>query len=208
MTELLYLEHKDMYKTNSKIIASSSDNKGKFAILDRTLFCPVGISDNGIIKFNNTMVKVIDVKFKDDELRHYVDIGSDVSLNHKDVEIVVDCDRRMVSSRYYSAECLIFIIISSLDSELKISKKHQSAIESYIEFCNEIKLNSDSLEKEINEIIKNDSDMLNSMNAQNNNINILNRGILVNNLTEIGQMKINKIDIVNSNTRISYSLIY
>ncbi len=79
MTELMYIEHPDLFELSAQVTQHGSDAKGVYLVFNQSLFYPQGggqPADQGKIITANTCYEVFDVRNVDGEVRHYLTCNS------------------------------------------------------------------------------------------------------------------------------------
>jgi alanyl-tRNA synthetase len=137
MTELMYIEYPDLFEQAAQIINCGNDSRGRYLILNQSIFYPQGggqPADQGEMIANNTVYKVFDVRNVDGEIRHYT--TDDIHVIHPgdNIKMKVDKNRRMINSKYHTAGHLIAAVAERVFSELRAIKGHQFPGEAYVEF--------------------------------------------------------------------------
>jgi alanyl-tRNA synthetase len=137
MTELMYIEHPDLFESSAQVTQHGSDAKGVYLVFNQSLFYPQGggqPADQGKIITANTCYEVFDVRNVDGEIRHYI-IGNSTPIHPVDaVTIEIDKERRVLNSKYHTAGHLIAAVVEKENPELKAIKGHQFPGEAYVEF--------------------------------------------------------------------------
>jgi len=158
MTKLMYLQNQDLFKSKAVAVATGSDDRGAYLVLDQTIFYPQGggqPADQGEIAFDEHGVcKVYDVRIVDGEVRHYCEQVPAVSCNGLEVSTVIDSVRRTLNRRYHTAGHLLSAVAAECDSSLIAVKGHQFPGEAFIGFVG-VPTEKESLSKILEKRIKN-----------------------------------------------------
>lgn len=137
MTDLMYIEHPDLFESSAQVTQHGSDAKGMYLVLNQSLFYPQGggqPADQGKIISDSACYEVFDVRNIDGDMRHYI-ISNSTPIHPVDaVTIKIDKERRILNSKYHTAGHLIAAVVEKENSELKAIKGHQFPGEAYIEF--------------------------------------------------------------------------
>lgn len=137
MTELMYIEHPDLFEVAAQITQHGCDAKGMYLVLNQSLFYPQGggqSADQGKIITANACYEIFDVRNVDGEIRHYT-IGNSTPIHPVDaVTIKIDKERRVLNSKYHTAGHLIAAVVEKANPELTALKGHQFPREAYVEF--------------------------------------------------------------------------
>ena len=137
MTELMYIEHPDLFELSTQITQHGSDAKGMYLVLNQSLFYPQGggqPADQGKIITPDICYDVFDVRNVDGEVRHYI-IGNSTPIHPVDaVTIKIDKERRILNSKYHTAGHLIAAVVEKTNPDLTALKGHQFPREAYVEF--------------------------------------------------------------------------
>lgn len=139
MTELLYIENPDLFETYAKVVARGGDSRGSYIILDRSIFYPQGggqPADRGEIVYENDIINISNVRYEENEVRHYIGDGSSANskLEGQTVEIAIDQKRRERNAKAHTAGHLIAAVSESISPVLKAVKGHHFPGEAYVEF--------------------------------------------------------------------------
>ena len=137
MTELMYLQRPSLFETSAEITSTGSDDRGKYFILDHSLFYPQGggqPADQGKIFTEKDVYGVVDVRKVDGEIRHYIDPDCPSDIHTGTVKMNIDKQRRDINTRYHSAGHLIAAIAEGLSPEIIAVKGHHFPGEAYVEF--------------------------------------------------------------------------
>ncbi|MCC6013074.1 MAG: alanine--tRNA ligase [Candidatus Verstraetearchaeota archaeon] len=98
-TELVFYSNPEAKSIRAKVLYSDNNR----VVLDRTIFYPEGggqLSDTGVIIDNGKEVKVLNVKKSRGIVVHFVDKPIEIG---KEVECVIDWERRKILSKHHSA---------------------------------------------------------------------------------------------------------
>lgn len=141
MTKLQYLEYPDLFESTARIVQSGVDTRGRYLVLDQSLFYPQGggqPADQGVITTVHTTYNVDDVRTVDGQIRHYT--TDDTRFLHpiSQVNITVNQERRLLNSKYHTAGHLIAAVVEQENGGLKAVKGHQFPGEAYVEFIGSI----------------------------------------------------------------------
>ena len=137
MTKLIYIDNPDLFQTSTTVRYAATDNKGFYVVLEQSLFYPQGggqPADCGTLSAEDALYDVYDVRYVDDEVRHYITPCSPHNLVNKSVTVVVDEKRRKLNTRYHTAGHLIANVAEEIAPELLPTKGHQFPESAYIEF--------------------------------------------------------------------------
>ena len=135
-TQKKYLEDRNAFSGDAKLISTGRDDRGAYVLLDKTWFYPQGggqPSDKGVLKWTNGNVDVTTVRAVNDEVRHYVSGQMDIAEG-QDINLKVDSSLRFLHSKCHSAGHLIHHIVEELFPKLKAVKGHHFLGEAYVEF--------------------------------------------------------------------------
>lgn len=142
-TTLIYLDRPDLFSCQAKILRIDNDEKGTYAVFDKTVFYPQGggqESDQGIVEFdldsNRTIKKEIKrVLLVNGVAHHYGNFGDLVDLEKvKRAKLSIDIPLRNHNSKLHSAGHLIASIVEEMDSGLRAIKGFHFREGSYIGF--------------------------------------------------------------------------
>lgn len=153
----LYFEDTYLSAHNSFIHSQGIDETGPFVVLQSTIFYPQGggqPSDVGELKMVDQILKVLTVKMRNDEIRHYIEPTTQ-ELAGKEAVALIDLSKRILHAKLHTAGHLISNVGAKVGGLLAV-KGHHFPGECFIEF----KMNSvaqqvdvDSLNKEIEQVI-------------------------------------------------------
>lgn len=155
-TILDYLENTYLFKSNATLISISSDEKGLFAILDRTIFYPQGggqPSDTGVFVIDGNNIDINFVRFFEGEVRHYGNF-SNILLENKNVELIVNEERRKINAKAHTAGHLISNIVEKIDTSLIAIKGYHFTDGMYVEFKGNMPNDTTKFLSAINFLIK------------------------------------------------------
>ncbi|MFB6208299.1 MAG: alanyl-tRNA editing protein [Candidatus Nanohaloarchaea archaeon] len=111
MTELLYLPDNNYAKEFDAEVVKSHD-EDRYVVLDRTLFYKEGggqPADHGTLSWNGQESKVVDVKKKHGEIRHYLD--GEVPGPGEEVHGLIDWERRYKHMRMHTAQHVLSKVV-------------------------------------------------------------------------------------------------
>jgi alanyl-tRNA synthetase len=138
MTEPVYLWNGNLFETTAVVMSEGIDPRGKFVVLDRTLFYPQGggqPADQGVIQIKDDCCQVIDVRYEGSEIRHYIQIDAMHLKMGSIATLAVNQARRLLNARYHTAGHLIAAIAEKLSlGDLTAIKGHHFPGEGYVEF--------------------------------------------------------------------------
>jgi len=152
-TAFSYLDDTYKFKDNATISMVDNDEKGKYLILDHTIFYPQGggqASDIGTIAKDNNIIKINFVGFSDGYVKHYYN-GDDSSFNIGDkVELNIDEKNRIDNSKSHTAGHLVQCIIEKQSKTMIATKGYHFPNGSYVEFEGEKPEDIESFLKNVN----------------------------------------------------------
>ncbi|WP_341756058.1 alanyl-tRNA editing protein [Candidatus Tisiphia endosymbiont of Nemotelus nigrinus] len=155
MTKQLYLTDTYLFESNAYIITKKEDDRGNYLLLDQTIFYPQGggqPSDQGFIRGDDFVLKVVSVRQVENEVRHYLE-DTTLSLDGKETKCLLDKDRRILNARYHTAAHPLGNIVEALYPSLKAIKGHSFPNESYVNFQGSDIPDIDKLQDDIDKII-------------------------------------------------------
>lgn len=158
MTRALYLDNTYNYSSSAIIVAIGEDEKGKYLLLDQTIFYPQGggqPSDRGYIEGKGFKIDIHFVRQVGTNVHHYpstseVCIGKLIGTQ---VTCHVNQERRILNASYHTAAHLIGNIVENLAPALKAVKGHSFPGEAYVEFTGMHELCATTLTKALKEAI-------------------------------------------------------
>jgi len=115
MTDRIYYQDAAIQTATAKVIANGTDEKGNYAMLDRSCFYPEGggqPADTGMIG----QTEVTDVQIINGEIRHYT-AGK---LNNGEYELIIDWERRFDHMQQHTGQHLLSAVF---EDELGMATK-------------------------------------------------------------------------------------
>lgn len=140
-TDLRYLDDTFAYLLDSKITTVGTDERGSYFIADKTIFYPQGggqPSDTGLARFGSNVVPIVDSRFIEGDVRHYMGVALQEVVAGKAVVLEIDRSRRLRNSSSHTAGHLIAQIVEDLHQDIVATKGHHFPGESYIEFSGKL----------------------------------------------------------------------
>src|SRR3989344_1869627 len=125
-TKLIYMEQMQLLECNAQVQEIKDSGENKFSVmLDQTVFYPQGGGqpfDNGIIKNENTIFNVNEVRFIEGQV-HHIGTYEKGAFNIGDtVDCIVEKERRQLHTRLHSAGHLIDMGLKELGRSWKPGK--------------------------------------------------------------------------------------
>ena len=164
-TELVYLNDTYLLEDEAKLLSIDNDERGTFAIFDRTIFYPQGggqESDTGIVKIEfdgrELTFEIKKVRFQDGQVLHYGNFVSQQNLTGCSVKMLVDQKTRMRNAKLHSAGHLIASIVEEMNIGLRATKGFHFKTGPYIGFMilNQTSLDPKEILTRLNEQIFSD----------------------------------------------------
>lgn len=234
MTIQLYLNNTYLFESKASILNYGEDDKGKFIILDQTIFYPQGggqPSDQGVIQNDYFEASVTLVRQVDTEIRHYIGAASNEIPINSIINCLVDKNRRMLNSRYHTAAHLLGNIVEILYPMLKAVKGHSFPGEAYVEFQGDVPVDVTQIQNTVDQTIaKNNKTEIFETDPisfeqqfyklpyiipENKKFRVMRIGDMapvpcggthLSSITEIGKVLISKVKLKNNIVRISYEV--
>lgn len=231
MTKLLYLDDTYKFESTGKILKFDNDSKGKFLILDQTIFYPQGggqPSDSGqiIIVDKKITFNIHFVGFNNGVVHHYFkedDILLD-DLIENDAELKVDDLKRINHAKSHTSGHLLANIVELIAPELKGIKGYHFPEGPYVEFTGKLSsVTNEELTNKAIEIIKQKIQeeakitvkIMETEESEHKSRLVQISGLEavpcggthLSNLNELKEIFIRKINFSKGNTKISYSYI-
>ncbi|AAY61628.1 threonyl and Alanyl tRNA synthetase second additional domain protein [Rickettsia felis str. Pedreira] len=234
MTIQLYLNNTYLFESKASILNYGEDEKGKFIILDQTIFYPQGggqPSDQGVIQNDYFEANVTLVRQVDTEIRHYIGAASNEIPINSIINCLVDKNRRMLNSRYHTAAHLLGNIVEILYPMLKAVKGHSFPGEAYVEFQGDVPVDVTQIQNTVDQTIaKNNKTEIFETDPisfeqqfyklpyiipENKKFRVMRIGDMapvpcggthLSSTTEIGKILIGKVKLKNNIVRISYEV--
>ncbi|MBS0656264.1 MAG: hypothetical protein JSR46_10840 [Verrucomicrobia bacterium] len=135
-TKIGYFEDSYKFSASCHILASSQDEHGSYLTLTETIFYPQGggqPSDKGSVAVEGTQAFIHAVRWAGDEVRHYTD-REYPHLVGREVQALVDEERRVQNSRLHTAGHLLAHIVEMLCPSWRAHKGHHYPDGAYVEF--------------------------------------------------------------------------
>jgi Ser-tRNA(Ala) deacylase AlaX len=136
-TELIYLEDTYKFTHTAQIEYLSSDERGQYCVLDRTIFYPQGggqPSDTGFFEVKEIRLPISFVAFLEGEVRHYGDFTGASLERGDEVLLFVDEERRITNAKAHTSGHLLADVIESLGKGVIAFKGYHFPDGSYVEF--------------------------------------------------------------------------
>jgi Ser-tRNA(Ala) deacylase AlaX len=236
-TYLTYLSNTYQYEAKAKILKFDKDDKGPFLILDHTIFYPQGggqPSDLGQILLANENVQLVFsitfVSFNTGRVHHYYTCESDANqiclAVGSQVDLKIDSTRRITNSKSHTSGHLLASIVEKLAPELIATKGYHFPDGSYIEFKGKLTtMTSDDLIARVHSIVKEDilaSRQVKVTQRYDDSVSSSKKmrfvqidgygevpcgGTHLNNISELKDVIIRKIQFPKGNTKIAYSYL-
>lgn len=138
-TELKYLSDTYVDTDESVFLHFGKDDRGTYVVLNQTIFYPQGggqPSDVGSIQFNQQMIEVNFVGFRDGQVRHYI---TDESLNlacflGQTCVLRLDKAKRIRHARLHTAGHLIAGLVDAQRGSMRAVKGFHFEDGPYVEF--------------------------------------------------------------------------
>ncbi|MEY4464064.1 MAG: hypothetical protein RLZZ81_1035 [Pseudomonadota bacterium] len=235
MTIQLYLNNTYLFESQASILNYEEDEKGKFIILDQTIFYPQGggqPSDQGLIQNDHFEANITLVRQVGLEIRHYINTTSSEIPINSIVNCFLDQNRRVLNSRYHTAAHLLGNLVEVLYPMLKAIKGHSFPKEAYVEFQGDETVDIVQIQNIIDETIAQNNKTqifetdLTSFEQQfyklpynvpeNKKFRVMRIGDMLpvpcggthlSSIAEVGKVLIGKIKLKNNIIRISYEVI-
>ena len=160
-TKLKYLKDTYLFEDKAKVVSIDNDDKGKFIILDETIFHPQGggqASDIGIIKKNDINIEIHFVAFANGSVLHYTNDFCNLKVGDE-VTLFVNKAIRIQNSKYHTAGHLFSSITENILGNIIAVKGYHFAKGAHVEFDGPIDIEkkeiiieqiNNQLEKELN----------------------------------------------------------
>ncbi len=160
-TKLIYMEQMHLLECKATVEEIKDLGEDKFsAILDQTVFYPQGGGqpfDNGIIKNENAIFNVNEVRFMDGQVHHIGKYEKGAFKVGDTVSNFVEKERRQLNTRLHSAGHLVDMGLKELGKLWKPAKGYHFPNGPYVEYLAEENVFDENLktelEKKCNEII-------------------------------------------------------
>lgn len=147
-TKLLYLDDTYLMQGQGCVQAISQDDIGPFIKFEATLFYPRGggqESDLGqLVSSTGGTTQVVDVRFVDGQVLHYVDSASNLMLDEI-VTTQIDGARRLINSANHTGGHLICGLLTQRFEDLNPVKGYHFSNGAYIEFDGVVHVDHQSL---------------------------------------------------------------
>jgi Ser-tRNA(Ala) deacylase AlaX len=161
-TKLLYLNDTYMFEGEAKILKFDQDTKGKFVVLDQTIFYAQGGGqpcDFGIIDSQELSLNINFVSFNNGLVQHYfkdeIDQNKLDNLIGRNVSLKIDSERRIINAKSHTSGHLLASIVEKLDKELVGMKGYHFPEGPYVEFKGKLSaLTSEELIQKAGELMK------------------------------------------------------
>ncbi len=157
-TQLDYLNDTYLFESKGKVVELNNDEKGKYLVLDRTIFYPQGggqPSDTGIISSKNCTINVHFVAFVSGQVRHYYDNDCNQLDIDNEVMLSIDKDRRLQNAKIHTAGHLLGSVVEKELEGLIAVKGYHFPDGAYVEFNTSI-ASSEELKEKLNTILSNE----------------------------------------------------
>ena len=151
----LFLNDTYLFECQSAVAGIGHDEKGFYIVLDQTIFYPQGggqPADQGVLKYGDAEIHILQVKQIDSEIRHYVSASPELRIGTC-VTAKIDQARRMLNARYHTAAHLIGNIAEQICPALKAIKGNSFPREAYVEFQGSEIPNASLLIESLNKVI-------------------------------------------------------
>ena len=136
-TRLIYMEQKQLFNHQTKVV-SVTDDQGRIVVeLDETIFYPQGGGqpyDQGYIKSENGIFKVEEVRFTDGIVKHIGAFESGHFGAGDSVSLEIDADRRQLHMRLHSAGHVLDMAVSKLGMDWVPGKGYHFPDGPYVEY--------------------------------------------------------------------------
>lgn len=160
-TKLIYMEQMQLLECNTIVEEIKNLGENKLSIiLDQTVFYPQGGGqpyDNGIIKNENIIFNVNEVRFIDGQVHHIGTCEKSIFKVGDMADCVVERDRRQLNTRLHSAGHLLDMALKELGKLWKPGKGYHFPNGPYVEYFAEHNTLNENLKIELqnkcNEII-------------------------------------------------------
>ena len=226
-TELLCLDNTYLFNCCAKVLEIGELDGKEFVILDKTVFYPQGggqASDTGVILTESTGFAVSKCQIIEDKCYHFGEYVSDELKIGDTVEVNIDAKKRRLHARIHTAGHILDIALTECGYKLEPTKGYHFPEGPYVEYTGKIESTPElitNLETTLAQIIAQNSkvtysygDGTHTNGKPNRILHIQNHpdcpcgGTHVQNLSEIGTIKIKKIKNNNSKgtVQISYSI--
>jgi len=136
-TELIYLEDTYKFTYKARVEYVSSDERGQYCVIDKTVFYPQGggqPSDTGFFEVKGVQLPIFFVSFVDGEVRHYADFSGVLPEKDDEVILAVDGDRRLTNAKAHTSGHLLADVVESLGKGITAFKGYHFPDGSYVEF--------------------------------------------------------------------------
>ena len=134
---LHYLHDTDKTTLTTKVSGVGEDPKGRYLLLDETVFYPQGggqPADQGTIKIGAEIIPIHFVGFVEGSVRHYTTASVSENLIGQAVLCEIDYDRRILNARYHTVGHILADVVSNIYKSARAVKGHQFPGEAYVEF--------------------------------------------------------------------------
>lgn len=151
----------DTYKFSSeaKVLSVSCDERGKYLVLDRTIFYPQGggqPSDVGCLRGEGLDVEIYTVRAVENEIRHYTKSEEAEHAIGMVMQLSIDAEKRVLHAKLHTSGHLISNVVESLYPHLQAVKGHHFPNEAYVEFFSKrplLAVDIEEINKHLNEVI-------------------------------------------------------
>jgi Ser-tRNA(Ala) deacylase AlaX len=149
-TLLQYLNDTYVDSGEGIVLEVGRDDRGPYIVLNQTIFYPQGggqPSDTGCMEFNDLVINVSFVGFKDGQVLHYIseEPPALAELVGRTGKLRLDKSRRMKHARLHTAGHLIAGIIDAERASMRATKGFHFEEGPYVEFEGEPQSDSESL---------------------------------------------------------------
>jgi lysyl-tRNA synthetase, class II len=211
-TELLSLENTYLFNCSAKVLETGEMDGKEFVILDRTIFYPQGggqPSDTGVILTETTGFAVSKCQIIEDKCYHFGEYVSGELNTGDTVEVDIDAKKRRLNARVHTAGHLLTEALHNIGINLNSIKGYHFPEGPYVEYSGKIESSPElikNFEKELMRLISANSKISYSLDFETishgqpqrtlhieNQTDRLCGGTHVQNLSEIGSIKIRKI---------------
>jgi len=169
-TTLEYLDDTYAFKGMSKLLSEGRDEKGRYIVLDRTIFYPQGggqPSDTGTIETKTTKIQVWFVGYSDGIVRHYTNDDAPLDLaENEEVQTSIDIRRRLDNARTHTAGHLISHVVESMYPGVLAVKGYHFPDGAHVEFMNPQRISIAEKLEEIEALVRNEINSGGSIEAQ------------------------------------------
>jgi Ser-tRNA(Ala) deacylase AlaX len=171
-TELKYLTDTHLFNDTGVVLSLGRDERGSYVVLNQSIFYPQGggqPSDKGSIRFDQVVLDVFFVAFKNGEVFHYVTEEPMCfdALVGMTGELCLDATRRIKHAKLHTAGHLIAGIIDSWQGGMRATKGFHFEEGPYVEFEGEPETDVDTvvltLQQKIDQLILEDQSVTASL---------------------------------------------